>query len=257
MNRPQDMATWLWLPGGAFLLLLLVYLLGLNRELFLFFNSWQNTIPGVVWAHFTTFGDAAVAMAMILPFAGRRPDILWAAMLALVIGALVSQGLKDTLDVMRPPGVLPADQIMVYGPVHINDSFPTGHTLTAWTLASIMWLGLNRPWRGAILVLATLVGLSRMVLGVHWPMDVLGGMGLGWLVGQSAVYLSRRWRFGLWPWSQRIFVLLLGADTLGLFWYDNGHVQTLWMQYLIATFCLLGVIPVLRQLFSTREAEKA
>jgi membrane-associated phospholipid phosphatase len=237
--------------------MLLVYLLGLNRGLFLFFNGWQQQLPGVVWAHFTTFGDAAVAMAMMLPFAGRRPEILWAAVIALVLGAPLTTGLKDVLDVTRPPGVIPAEQIVVYGPVHIYDSFPSGHTLTAWALASILWLGVDRPWRGLIVAMAAMVGLSRMVLGVHWPMDVLGGMGLGWLLGQLAVFLSRHWRFGLKPWPQRLWLLLLGADTVGLFWYDNGYSQTLWMQYLIAAACLLAVLPVLRPIFWTRDTYKA
>lgn len=255
--RSQASSTWLWLPATAFALMLLIYLLGLNRDLFLFFNSWQHLIPGVVWAHFTTFGDAAVAMSMMLLFAGRRPDILWSAMIALVLGALLTTGLKDYLDITRPPGVLPPEQIMVYGPVHINDSFPSGHTLTAWTLGSILWMGLGQPWRGMILTLAGLVGVSRMVLGVHWPMDVLGGMGLGWLVGQTSVFLAQRLDLGLNVWLQRLFVLLLGADTVGLFWYDNGHEQTFWMQYLIATACLLGVIPVLKKLFWMRDARQA
>jgi len=247
--------TALSLPATAMLLMLGIYLSGLNQGLFLFFNSWQHPVPGVVWAHFTTFGDAAVAMAMMLPFAGRRPDILWPAMIALVLGALLTTGLKDGLDVTRPPGVFPPGQIMVYGPVHINDSFPSGHTLTAWTLASILWMGLGSPWRGLILALAVLVGISRMALGVHWPMDVLGGMGLGWLVGQVSIYLARRLDLGLRPWMQRLFVLLLGADTVGLFWYDNGHEHTFWMQYLIATASLLAVMPVLKQLFWTRDAK--
>jgi membrane-associated phospholipid phosphatase len=257
MIRPQNTATWLWLPGAAFLLLLLILLLGENSGLFLFFNAWQHFVPGVVWAHFTTFGDAAVAMAMILLFAGRRPEIIWAAMIAVVIGALVSHGLKGGLNVTRPPGVFAPEQILVFGPVHINESFPSGHTLTAWTLASILWLGLGSPWRGAVVSLAVLVGLSRMVLGVHWPTDVLGGMGLGWLVGQAAIWLSRRWEFGLRPGLQRIFVSLLGADSIGLFWYDNGHAQTFWMQYLIAALCLLSVIPVFKRVFSMREAGEA
>jgi len=251
--RLQASPTWLWLPGTAFLLMVLIYLLGLNRGLFLFFNAWQHLVPGSVWAHFTTFGDAAVAMAMMLPFAGRRPDVLWAAMIALVLGAVVTTGLKDLLDVTRPPGVIPPGQIMVYGPVHINDSFPSGHTFTAWTLASILWVHLGRTWRNTLVTLAALVGVSRMVLGVHWPMDVLGGMGLGWLVGQFSVFLAQRLELGLNPWMQRFFVLLLGADTVGLFWYDNGHEVTFWMQHLIAVVCLLAVAPVMKKIFWTRD----
>jgi undecaprenyl-diphosphatase len=67
-------------------------------------------------------------------------------------------------------------------------SFPSGHAANS----TIVWLSLafllteRRPWRAAALWaaawLAILIGLSRIMLGVHWPSDVIAGwaFGLGW-----------------------------------------------------------------------------
>lgn len=65
-------------------------------------------------------------------------------------------------------------------------SFPSGHTLSTAAFATALTLGTARIWprsRYAALPLAvlwiSLVGLSRLVLGVHWPSDVLAAICLG------------------------------------------------------------------------------
>lgn len=65
-------------------------------------------------------------------------------------------------------------------------SFPSGHTLSTATFATALALGLTRIWppsrNAAFLVAAlwiSLVGMSRLVLGVHWPTDVLAAICLG------------------------------------------------------------------------------
>lgn len=61
-------------------------------------------------------------------------------------------------------------------------SFPSGHTLHA-VLFSVM-LGTYFPaLLPVLLVFSVLVALSRMVLGLHYPTDVLAGAGLGLTLG--------------------------------------------------------------------------
>ena len=67
------------------------------------------------------------------------------------------------------------------------NSFPSGHTCAAFAAASAWWRTLPERWMGvAAIVLAALMGFSRLYVGVHFPSDVLAGMcvGLfcGWLV---------------------------------------------------------------------------
>ncbi|NDA48186.1 MAG: phosphatase PAP2 family protein [Alphaproteobacteria bacterium] len=66
-------------------------------------------------------------------------------------------------------------------------SFPSGHTVTAFALALSLSLFLPR-WRWPLLVVAALVGLSRIVLGQHYPSDVFAGA----LLGLGSVLLLRR-----------------------------------------------------------------
>ena len=69
-------------------------------------------------------------------------------------------------------------------------AFPSGHATTAFALATLLSLWYPR-WTGGFLALAALVGWSRVVLGSHFPSDVLGGAILGCAV---VLGLSRVWK---------------------------------------------------------------
>lgn len=83
-------------------------------------------------------------------------------------------------------------------------AYPSGHALfsagyygmIAYLLACDAPRGLRR-WVWALwILLALAVGLSRLVLGVHWPTDVLAGYGCGLLVLAWTTSAARRWRRG-------------------------------------------------------------
>jgi membrane-associated phospholipid phosphatase len=59
-------------------------------------------------------------------------------------------------------------------------SFPSGHTTTAFAIATIMALHARKQWMAILyLVLAICVGYSRIYLGQHFPQDVLAGSIIG------------------------------------------------------------------------------
>ena len=83
---------------------------------------------------------------------------------------------------------------------YVYESFPSGHTTTAF--AAAMVLGFLAPrWFAIGLVYAIAIGLSRLVVGAHYPTDVLAGAVLGTL-GAYAVrnyFARRRWGFAFSP----------------------------------------------------------
>ncbi len=137
-------------------------------------------VPPARWL--TRLGDGAVLFAAA---AATAAFLLWrgAARRALLLIAiffscrLLVEGLKLLFDRARPD---PAGHVVA---VH-SMAFPSGHSANAMAV----WLAvalLAAPERlrvsavAAALAVALLVGLSRLVLGVHWPSDVAGGWALG------------------------------------------------------------------------------
>ena len=70
-------------------------------------------------------------------------------------------------------------------------SFPSGHTLFFFALATTIFL-FNKKLGVWFLTAATLIGLSRIYVGVHWPIDVLAGVIIGVLTGKAVHYLYKK-----------------------------------------------------------------
>lgn len=69
-------------------------------------------------------------------------------------------------------------------------SFPSGHAARSIMLA-VVALGLGSIWLGMILLVwSPLVGLARIIMGVHYPSDVIAGMILGVIMGVLTLNFS-------------------------------------------------------------------
>ena len=67
-----------------------------------------------------------------------------------------------------------------------DPSFPSGHTVLAFAIAFSIWF-YNKKLGSIFLLLALLVGLGRIYVGVHYPLDVLGGV----LVGALSAFVVK------------------------------------------------------------------
>jgi hypothetical protein len=99
---------------------------------------------------------------------------------------------------------------------------PSGHTLTAFAVASAIYFALPEKGRTRhlwLFVLAAGAGLSRIAVGAHWPGDVAVGLCLGMLAGMLGTrLLARMDARHLQPtaWSLRLVALLLLATAYAL-----------------------------------------
>jgi membrane-associated phospholipid phosphatase len=74
-------------------------------------------------------------------------------------------------------------------------SFPSGHAQTSLVAWGYLLTTIRRRWFTALAVLLiALIGLSRVYLGQHWPVDVLGGWLIGSVLLGGAFYLFSVWR---------------------------------------------------------------
>lgn len=88
--------------------------------------------------------------------------------------------LKPTLGRLRPFANNPTIELILKAPT--DCSFPSGHTASAFAATTSLWVCGSGMWIPAM-VIAVLTAISRLYLYVHWPSDVLGGLGLGTLIG--------------------------------------------------------------------------
>jgi len=99
-----------------------------------------------------------------------------------------SFGLKDLFDRARPFEAHP--QIHPLYTVH-SSSFPAGHAATAFAGAVVLAFVVPRA-APVLLLVAAVIGFSRVYVGDHYPTDVLAGAVVGAVVGAAAV-VAYRW----------------------------------------------------------------
>jgi undecaprenyl-diphosphatase len=109
-----------------------------------------------------------------------------AAVLGLVPAAawLLAKGVKDLVNRGRP-GDLVA-QAHLRGAPEGGLGYISGHSTIAFAMAAALAAHLRPSYRRLALVLATLVAVARVFVGVHLPLDVVGGAAAGLLVGEAA-----------------------------------------------------------------------
>jgi membrane-associated phospholipid phosphatase len=117
----------------------------------------------------------------------RAPATALLAAGAFAVASLLSSGLKAATERARPP----AGDLGVTALIDLpaDGSFPSGHAATAFAAAGVV--AIRYPaLRVPLAALAALIALSRVYLGVHYPLDVVAGAALGlaiaWVVVGAA-----------------------------------------------------------------------
>ncbi len=114
----------------------------------------------------------------------------WAALIMAVVpplGGVVSSILKEAFARPRPDIVPHLDHVT-------NLSFPSGHAAAGAVLvfAALIVPSRNQAaWVGGAVAVMLLIGLSRTMLGVHWPSDLIGGWMLGLGVAIAGVSITQ------------------------------------------------------------------
>jgi len=130
---------------------------------------------GLVW----------IGIALVLALLSRRPALLVAVVAADGIADLHARAIKSVVDVQRPAFRYAEPKPLV--PVPHDHSFPSGHAATSFACATTIALAFPRL-AVPVYLLAAAIAYSRVYVGVHYPLDVLGGAVLG-----IAVATALRW----------------------------------------------------------------
>ena len=171
-----------------------------DQTLFLWINntlnrSWLDTVMETATAFGNGFYLFPLGLALMALFARkhfRRDFVLWAS--TSFISFIIGTTLKHLVHRDRPLAALHnriaahSAYVHVLGPSLYANSFPSGHTFTAFSTASL-FAGLYPALSIPLYSLATLTGLSRIYVGAHFPLDVLGGA----IIGVASTIIVLRW----------------------------------------------------------------
>lgn len=153
-------------------------------------QSISSPVLDMVFEGITFLGEQEVAIlvgAALLLCMNKRKGFEFAYLL--VTGLLVNVTLKEIFDMPRPIGVEGVRSLRTE--TATGKSFPSGHTQTATMLYWWLQSQIRKPIATGISLFVILgVAVSRLYLGVHWPVDVLAaiGIGMGWVWLMAIAY---------------------------------------------------------------------
>ena len=188
-------SVWAWcLPLLPLALAIGIYFGELQTPTFLFINRYTQVLPGPVWAWLTFIGNGWGIFALCFPLLVLAPRLLCAGLLASAIGGTLSQIIKPFLAFPRPASLLALEDFYRIGEPLLHRSMPSGHTLTAFAVASGIYFASDKDRRASlwwIFIIAGLAGLSRNAVGAHWFTDVLAGCAIGLWSGMLGAAASK------------------------------------------------------------------
>jgi undecaprenyl-diphosphatase len=144
--------------------------------------------PRRFWTAVTHLGGARFTiLSVLLPLTtrGAMHDAARLGLSILVVSHLIVQAVKRTVGRPRPSLGL-SSAALVDDPDRF--SFPSGHSAAILSVA-LGYAWVFPVWSVPLLGLAFLVGLSRTVLGVHYPGDVLAGQAIALATGLVVLFL--------------------------------------------------------------------
>lgn len=167
-------------------------LLNLDGGFLMFLQeSVRNPILNSIMIFITTLGDGgfiwiAATIVLLIPRKTRKVGIMSAV--ALLGSLIINNNIIKNL-VQRPRPFVTFTDLRILIPTPSEFSFPSGHTSSSFAAAAVFYRFFPKRLGIPAIVLAGLIGFSRLYVGVHYPTDVLAGVIMGILLSYLAEYL--------------------------------------------------------------------
>ena len=149
-------------------------------------HRWHPLNDVFVWlSKLGTDGIVWLAIGLVVALVWRRALPFALVVLAVAAADGLAVLLKVLIGEKRPTD--PTSLV----PIPHSQSFPSGHAAIAFAAATMLAV-LVPPAAAAFFVLALAIGYSRVYVGVHWPLDVVGGAILGVATALLLLAIARR-----------------------------------------------------------------
>ena len=165
---------------------------------FILLNPYHTKWLDLFFSKFTFLGDGlfVVILAVILFFTSKTQRLSILVLVSYIVSGLLAQLLKHSFNAPRPKVFFKPEeyQHFIDGVSIANrESFPSGHTTSAFALAFILVYSTNKKsFQVILLLLAIAAGYSRIYLGQHFLTDVLFGAFLGTFISALTIFVSNK-----------------------------------------------------------------
>ncbi|ATX82493.1 PAP2 superfamily protein [Mariprofundus ferrinatatus] len=192
-----------------------------SHALFRLINDSHSPIGDAFFGVVSGLGDGLVIALLASLLMLYRLRLGMVALSGYLLSGLIAQIFKRIFDMPRPPAVL--ENVHVLGSAFTSHSFPSGHATSDGVLVLVAFLLWSvKDWRSwALATLFLLAAVGRVYGGVHFPIDVVAGLGIGIITTWLLWRWSEKWPVNHWlksDWSWKIPALIVAGEAavLGL-----------------------------------------
>ncbi len=234
--------------------------ISIQKELFFYLNRKLSVFP-LLQFNLTNIGDALIFLSLLSVFIIYIPR-LWAAIItALIMAVSITYPLKKLFSVPRPATSFNPDSFVVIGKtLQGNTSLPSGHSVVAFTIITILLFVFmpKKPvfkifWTIAILIIGLLLVFSRVAVGAHYPLDVVVGSAIGYIIGLLGINLSLK--LSQWNWinNKKYYPIYIGVFVICSVVIIKKIIDNNLLVFYLAMLSLLSTIYLMIKIYVKKQ----
>ena len=238
---------------------LLVYLN--NNFLFYYINHLSSFLPDTFWILITEFGNAYILLGILSFLFIKHPILVTRIIVALLISTIIVRFSKEIFSAIRPPGILPLNTFNLIGSAITENSFPSGHatTISAFICSLTLSNYIQREFNFFLSLFLIITCVSRVSIGVHWPIDILIGFYIGFLSSYVSIihipishYLSKNILINIFMICIFAFALLGLITGRGAYYPESSYMFIVlgYLFIIIITYQLFRIYKINKNLES-------
>ena len=187
-----------------------------QKTSFLELNKFLSVYPNLQY-NITYLGDVLVLFPFVFIFLFMAPKLWEAILTSSLLTLITSTVLKLIFAVPRPAAMIDMESFTIVGrPNILHTSLPSGHSMTAFMIITILIYAFmpkkasnKMLWSILLLTIGLTIGFSRVAVGAHYPVDVIVGCVLGYIIAILGMRISTKLNWLYWMKNRKFYPIIM------------------------------------------------
>jgi membrane-associated phospholipid phosphatase len=187
-----------------------------QKNLFLELNKILSIYPILAY-NITYLGNALVIFPLIFIFLFVAPKFWEAILTSSFLTLITSAVLKIIFAVPRPAAMIDMNMFTIMGrPNILHTSLPSGHSMTAFMVITILLYAFMPKkmthkvfWSIGLITIGLIIGFSRVAVGAHYPLDVVLGCTIGYIMAILGIRINTNLNWLYWMKNRRFYPIIM------------------------------------------------